>query len=318
MKAYLEIITGGNVRRQECLDQMTIGRDPACTVCLADDQVSRNHAIIRRLAGGNFYLMDLGSRNGCFVNERRVSSPRALQDGDLLTIGRSQLRFAVASEPQSGGAGDDDPSKWKTTELSRTLLSGSAEIQEVTVLVADIRGYTSLSASMDIQLLPHVMTLWFAEVERVIGSCEGEVDKFLGDAVLAIWRADKDPARSVRQAMRAACRIQEVTGRIFVAEAGMREPPGLGAGINSGFAAVGVGQEDTTLGDTVNLAFRLENASRSLNADLVISRDAYRHLPAGRLLGEEAEIVVRGRSIPSEVRALSFIQVRSLLAALEH
>ena len=60
-------LNGGNVWK--------IGRTEQNTVMLPDDMVSRNHAIIQQMEGGEFFLIDMGSRNGSFVNGRRVSSP---------------------------------------------------------------------------------------------------------------------------------------------------------------------------------------------------------------------------------------------------
>ncbi len=71
----------------------SIGRSPDSTVVLSDRWVSRNHAEIQLLDNGNYYLVDLGSGNGSFVNGQRVSMPIHLNDSDLLTIGRTEIEF---------------------------------------------------------------------------------------------------------------------------------------------------------------------------------------------------------------------------------
>ncbi len=71
----------------------TIGRSPDNSIVLPDRWASRNHAQLRATETGEFYLIDLGSGNGSVVNGERVTMPVALKDGDLITIGHSQLEF---------------------------------------------------------------------------------------------------------------------------------------------------------------------------------------------------------------------------------
>lgn len=80
--------------------ELVIGRDPDCTVHLPDRQVSRRHAIIRREAD-RFVLVDLESKNGTWVNGQPVAAPRALSDGDELSIAaRYKLYFVDANATQ--------------------------------------------------------------------------------------------------------------------------------------------------------------------------------------------------------------------------
>ena len=72
-------------------ERMTIGRRPDSDVFLDDVTVSRDHALLVR-RGGDYYLDDLGSLNGTYVNRRRIESHR-LEDGDELQIGKYKLTF---------------------------------------------------------------------------------------------------------------------------------------------------------------------------------------------------------------------------------
>ncbi|NER83012.1 MAG: FHA domain-containing protein, partial [Leptolyngbya sp. SIO1D8] len=71
----------------------TVGRSDDNNLVLPDRWISRNHAMIQVMETGEFYLIDLGSRNGSFVNGRRVSVPVTLRDGDMLTFGQTELQF---------------------------------------------------------------------------------------------------------------------------------------------------------------------------------------------------------------------------------
>lgn len=79
----------------------TIGRSPDNTIVLPDRWASRNHAQLRATETGEFYLTDLGSGNGSVVNGERVTMPVELKDGDLITIGHSQLEFHHRSSGES-------------------------------------------------------------------------------------------------------------------------------------------------------------------------------------------------------------------------
>ena len=86
------LITPDGSRIQIALDPITIGRHPDCDVVLNDQEVSRQHAEVRRDEEG-FVLHDLGSLNGTKVNGAGVKAPRPLDDGDTITIGAHTIRF---------------------------------------------------------------------------------------------------------------------------------------------------------------------------------------------------------------------------------
>src|SRR5689334_17308297 len=79
--------------RLESGDVWRLGRSPKCTIELKDETVSRNHAMIQRAENGEFHFIDLGSQNGSFVNDRRVSTPVALKNSDRIKIGRTVITF---------------------------------------------------------------------------------------------------------------------------------------------------------------------------------------------------------------------------------
>lgn len=74
-------------------DKVTIGRMPECELAVADPNVSRKHAEVRRGADNSWMVEDLGSTNGTKVNGLRISGPRRLEDGDEVTVGATSVRF---------------------------------------------------------------------------------------------------------------------------------------------------------------------------------------------------------------------------------
>lgn len=78
----------------------TLGRSKDCQVVLSDCWVSRRHALVQRLENGDYYLIDLGSRNGCTLNHSKIKVPTLLKTGDRLGIGKTLIEFRAA-QPQS-------------------------------------------------------------------------------------------------------------------------------------------------------------------------------------------------------------------------
>jgi diguanylate cyclase (GGDEF)-like protein/PAS domain S-box-containing protein len=88
----------------------SMGRSVESTVVLSDRWVSRDHAEIQLMDNGEYYLVDLGSGNGSFVNGQRVTMPAHLKDGDLLMIGRTEIEFQ-AINPESSNPFQDTSTK---------------------------------------------------------------------------------------------------------------------------------------------------------------------------------------------------------------
>lgn len=92
-EATLLVLAGPRAREQLTLGaETTIGRLEGNQIVLPDDQVSRRHAVIR-CQGDTYLIEDLGSRNGTYVNGVRIGTAQPLHDGDLITIGATQMAF---------------------------------------------------------------------------------------------------------------------------------------------------------------------------------------------------------------------------------
>lgn len=297
---------GGPPREVACEPVMTIGRDRNNSIVIGEKLVSRNHAMVRRLGAGDYYLIDVGSSNGSFVNGRRIATPQLLRDGDEIRIGSTVLRFAQErGDPEAVAPADDE----------RTTLATVSDIQLITILVADIRDYTVLSERLPIGVITRLMAHWFRAVSDQIEAHHGVVDKFIGDCVYARWDSGEEPAVEVQHSLRAAAAIHRVTGELSAAQPDLEAPLALGVGINSGHAAVGIGSDNTALGDAVNLAFRLESASKALGKDVVLSRAAYQWLSESLWRGRETSVQVKGKRGPVEVCALTWEELHTALKA---
>jgi len=298
MTAYLKFSERTDTERVPCGIVTTIGRDRSNAIVLTDLQVSRNHALVRKLGNADYYLIDSGSSNGSKVNERRISTPTLLRDGDRITIGSTQFLFEQTTRPLSF---------MDSLSLHKTMIVHSPLIKEITILVADIRGFTTLSEHLSIQSLTRVMNMWFDQVNDSIGKHDGTVDKFIGDCVFARWEGD-DSCANVINALRTACAVSAITSGLNSTHPELIMPLRIGAGIHTGLASLGIGSENTAMGDAVNTTFRLEAATKELGVDIVLSESAYSCLPEHLWRGVEKTMKLKGKNQPVKVIGLGFDQ----------
>lgn len=303
MSAYLTYPAESGVQRILCGPVTTIGRDRNNDIVLPDLQVSRDHAMVRRLGEADYYFIDSGSSNGSRLNDRRVTMPTLLHSADRILIGTTEFVF----EQEAPCARFSESASFQATVIVATPL-----IQEITILVADIRGYTALSEQLSIRTLTRVMNQWFERVSEVIGGQGGVVDKFIGDCVFARWES-ADSRDNVLSALRAACQLRTVTTALGATFPELPAPLRMGVGINTGMASLGVGSDNTALGDAVNIAFRLESASKELGVDVVLSESACASLPEHCRQDAEQEIRLKGKHRPVKVAGLHFEQAVALL-----
>lgn len=277
---------------------MTIGRDKKNHVVLPDPLVSRNHAIIQLLGADDFYLIDSGSANGCHLNGKRIATPVMLNNGDHIAIGSTMIQYHQVKEQQ--------PEEEHGMEDETTVVVNNMDIKQITILVSDIRGFTSLSEEIPIKTLTRIMSDWFRLISECVQAHNGIVDKFIGDCVYARWESGRDEEAAIIQTLRTALAIHNITNSLNDQHTSLPRPLTIGVGINTGQAAVGVGLDNTAIGDAVNLAFRLESASKGLNTDLVLSESSYRYLPTAVWQGQTKEISVKGKKAPIQVLGLDF------------
>src|SRR6266545_7812587 len=105
--AYLVLRTADG-EREIALDQgntWKIGRNADNALVIPDEMISRNHDIVQRTESSEYYLIDMGSLNGSFVNDRRVSVPVVLHDGDHISVGGYEVLFRHPAP--EGGPGTD-------------------------------------------------------------------------------------------------------------------------------------------------------------------------------------------------------------------
>src|SRR5260370_641779 len=178
--AYLEVLIDGERRRFPLAGDsfFRIGRSDKNNIVIDDDVASRHHAMLQHSEGGLFYITDLGSSNGTFVNGTHISMPVLLQPGDLITIGGHEFSFFQDTNVAPAGEA--------TSGLQATNIFFAQKL--ITVLVADIRDFTGLARRIEPNKLSQLTGTLFRQTGKQLQDCGAWAQKYIGDAVMAVWR----------------------------------------------------------------------------------------------------------------------------------
>lgn len=181
------------------------------------------------------------------------------------------------------------------------------ESRDMTVMFADIIGFTSLSENLSAAELKIILNRFFTPMTRIIFSEKGTIDKYMGDMIMAFWGApltDKQHALHAVNASLEMLKNVEILKKEFKKE-GLTAID-IGIGINSGDMNVGdMGSEYrrayTVLGDSVNLGSRIEGLTRYYGISVLIGENTASHIKDDYILREAGRVRVKGKKIPVTV-----------------
>jgi adenylate cyclase len=162
--------------------------------------------------------------------------------------------------------------------------AGAGAKETVTILFSDIRGFTTLSESLDAEAVVEILNYYLSAMTDIILKHGGTVDKFIGDAIMAIWGAPIKTETHARNAVTAALEMREKLQDInHWLNMKNFAPIDIGIGINTGDVVLGsIGSEQkadyTVIGDNVNLASRLEGITKTYGCSIIISETTYQQI----------------------------------------
>jgi adenylate cyclase len=197
------------------------------------------------------------------------------------------------------------PDLVKQIEKNPDKLVLGGEQRELSILFSDIRGFTTVSEDLTPPELVALLNEYLSPMTRIVLEERGTLDKFIGDAVMAIFNAPLDVPLHAVHACRAAVRMLEELQRLntgFVSR-GMHSLD-IGIGINTGPAVVGNMGADiridyTAIGDSVNLASRLEGLNKLYGSHILVSEDTRQQVPPDMFCFREVDRVrVKGKHKP--------------------
>jgi adenylate cyclase len=190
--------------------------------------------------------------------------------------------------------------------IERGGIEGSGQTRQVTLLFSDIRGFTTLSEARSPQEVVGLLNRYFSLQVDVVFRHGGSLDKFIGDCIMALWGAPLDDPDHARRAVACALDMAD-TLSVFKREFGEGARDfDVGIGVHSGPAVVGlIGSEKrreyTAIGDTVNLASRIEGLTKDAKRRILVSRDTMEQCADAFDFVSCGTFPVKGRAQPVEL-----------------
>lgn len=196
-------------------------------------------------------------------------------------------------------------SKYISTEVADELIKHGVESlklggeeREVSVFFSDLAGFTDLSENLSPENLGKILNVYFEEMSGIILSKKGTIDKFIGDAIMAFWNAPIKYSDHAALACEAAILQRKALEKVRAAikELGSDVSIDMRIGINTGKAVIGnfgcsKRYDYTALGDTVNLASRLESINKQYGTNVIISESTFASLPKNRFIVRELDLI---------------------------
>ena len=220
------------------------------------------------------------------IDQEKLEQSLAALEAQRATLGDSVVDPAIAAI------------KAQLALLAPTLETGRQR-KQVTVLFADVSGFTAMSETMDAEDVQETMNALWQQVDGAIVEHNGRIDKHIGDAVMALWGVDEAREDDPEQAIRAALAMQTAV-HTFANQ--HNHPLKMRIGLNTGpvlLGEVGTTAEFTAMGDTVNTASRLEHAAPV--GGILISHDTYRHVRGVFDVELQEPLSVKGKTEPLQV-----------------
>jgi adenylate cyclase len=228
-----------------------------------------------------------------FARERLLRSETEAERAQVMDIFSRFVSGEVAEE------------MWK----QRGHLSLAGEKRIVTVIFTDIRNFTTLSEPVSSEIVVQWLNDYFGRMHKIVESFGGHINKYLGDGLMIVFGApvDRGDRQEAVNAVECGLVMLEEVERMNEAWKGMDRPIiKIGCGIHTGEATCGVvggerRMEYTLIGDTVNLASRLESTTKEFAVPILVSDSTAKLLDDGYELQPLGEVKVKGKTINTPV-----------------
>jgi adenylate cyclase len=247
--------------------------------------------------GEGFDLLDPPSADEQLVLDRVAAPPRVRLACQTRPLGDLEVTplLPPTATPRDGRA-------------QAAHMQGSE--QEIAILFADLRGFTKMSEKKLPYDVVFLLNRYFRAMGEAIESTGGQVDKFIGDGVMALFGINVGPERGCREALAGARAMGEALEELNKSlKSDLTEPLRIGIGIHTGPVIVGeMGYGDaisiTAIGDAVNTASRLEAMTKEMQCQLIVSADVEARSKVDLAAYPNHRVEVRGREEPLTIRTI--------------
>lgn len=197
-----------------------------------------------------------------------------------------------------------------TEDLMKKDVSIGGQSKEVIVFFSDIRGFTAFSEKKRPEEVVAMLNEYFAVMVKIINSHGGIVDKFIGDAIMAVWGVPASTPKDAHNAVKACLEMRKALAELNERRMTRSESPiQIGMGLHSGTAISGtIGSEErmeyTIIGNTVNTGSRIESSTKAFGSDLLVSDTVLEKIGDAFLAEYAGAAEVKGRSEPLKLHKI--------------
>lgn len=204
--------------------------------------------------------------------------------------------------------------KFVNKEIAEAAMRGSlalgGERKTVAILFSDIRSFTAISERLQPEEVVEFLNQYMTRMVECVNATGGVVDKFIGDAIMAVWGTPVSRGNDTEDAVNCALMMRKSLMEFNADRGGPGRPViNIGLGINTGTVLAGqIGSEDrmeyTVIGDAVNLASRIESLSKPFGTDILISEESYELVRDIFDVVPMQKIRVKGKEAPQQIYAV--------------
>jgi adenylate cyclase len=204
--------------------------------------------------------------------------------------------------------------KFVNKEIAERVLKGEIKLGgervKAAVFFSDIRSFTAISEKLEPEEVVEFLNQYMTRMVNCVNRTFGVVDKYIGDAIMAVWGAPVSKGNDCENAINGALMMRKELMEFNKGRGGPKKPIiKIGCGINFGPLLAGqIGSEErmeyTVIGDTVNLASRIESLNKPFGTDILVSMDVYNLVRSIYRFEPMQKIKVKGKTEPQQIYAI--------------